>query len=460
MSNDANQELPAPSAAADPNKPLGAAERNWRRFVLFRVCFNSRFYYPVLAVFFLDLGLSPTQYTLLNFAWAIAIVLTDVPAGVLADRIGRKPLIVGAAFCMVAEMLLLLAAPLNGRATLFLFCLANRVLSGVAEGMASGADEALVFDSLAERGQSEQWPKVLDQVMRWQSVGMVIAMLLGGAAYDPHFMNFLGGVVGLPLHLVQATTLRFPIYLNLLTAVGAVWIVLGFREPVLKRPHSAFAAPGQAESASSAWSLLLTAAKWIFQTPAASFILIGGLLIDSSARLLLTFSSSYFRLISLPAASFGLLGAGMAGLGFFAAPLARKMVGSYTLATNYKLIALATIGALVGIALKWPIWGAIFIAPLGTAMFALGFMVSYYINAIVESGHRATVLSFKGLAFNLGYGFMGLLFAGMMKAFRGDSAPDQALASGFRLLPIFLAVAFGIFLLAFRRHAKATNTKF
>jgi hypothetical protein len=33
----------------------------------------------------------------------------------------------------------------------------------MAEGMASGADEALVFDSLAEPGRSDEWPKVLDQ---------------------------------------------------------------------------------------------------------------------------------------------------------------------------------------------------------------------------------------------------------------------------------------------------------
>src|ERR1700722_17121110 len=103
---------------------LNAADRNWRRFVLFRVLFNSRFYYPVLAVFFLDLGLSATQYTLLNFAWALAIVFTDVPAGVLADRIGRKPLVVAATVCMVVEMALLVFAPRNGGALLFLFCLA------------------------------------------------------------------------------------------------------------------------------------------------------------------------------------------------------------------------------------------------------------------------------------------------------------------------------------------------
>src|SRR6202035_2768420 len=106
-----------------------AADRNWRRFVLFRVLFNSRFYYPVLAVLFLDLGLSATQYTLLNFAWALAIVLADVPAGVLADRIGRKPLVVGATLCMVGEMALLILAPRNGGMVLFVFCLANRILS-------------------------------------------------------------------------------------------------------------------------------------------------------------------------------------------------------------------------------------------------------------------------------------------------------------------------------------------
>src|SRR5471030_45094 len=189
-------------------KDVSDADRNWRRFVLFRVLFNSRFYYPVLVVLFLYLGLSATEYTLLNFAWALAIVFTDLPAGVLADRIGRKPLVVAAAVFMVLEMILLAAAPLHGGIVLLLCCLANRVLSGMAEGMASGADEALVFDSLAERDRSGEWPKVLDHVMRWQGVGMVIAMLVGGAAYDPAAMNRLFAFFGANLHLTQGTTLR------------------------------------------------------------------------------------------------------------------------------------------------------------------------------------------------------------------------------------------------------------
>src|ERR1700676_3518279 len=91
-----------------------AADRNWRRFVLFRVLFNSRFYYPVLAVLFLELGLSATHYTLLNFGCAIAIVGTDLRAGSLAERSGRRPLVIGAAVLMVMEMAVLCAAPVGG----------------------------------------------------------------------------------------------------------------------------------------------------------------------------------------------------------------------------------------------------------------------------------------------------------------------------------------------------------
>src|ERR1700748_1776544 len=102
------------------DKTLTDADRNWGRFVLFRVLFNARFYYPVLAVMFLDLGLTATQYTLLNFAWAIAIVCTDLPAGALADRVGRPPLIAAAAIAMVIEMTVLCVAPVGGGTLLFL----------------------------------------------------------------------------------------------------------------------------------------------------------------------------------------------------------------------------------------------------------------------------------------------------------------------------------------------------
>jgi MFS family permease len=427
------------------------ADRNWRRFVLFRVLFNSRFYYPVLAVLFLDLGLSATEYTLLNFAWALAIVFTDLPAGVLADRMGRKPLVVAAAVFMVLEMILLGVAPLHGGIVLLLCCLGNRILSGMAEGMASGADEALVFDSLAERGRSEEWPLVLDQVMRWQGVGMVIAMLVGGAVYDPVFIGKLFSWVGINFHFTQGLTLRFPVYLNLITALLTLWTALGLREPALRKTHVVPDDQAPENPEATAWHLVVRAGTWIWNTPAALFVIVAGVLMDSVVRLFLTFSSSYFRIIEIPEAAFGVIGAVMGGLGLVVSPVARRMVAAYSLSRNYMLLAAIILAGLVGVACRWTHGGVIFIFPLAGAMMALGYMVSYYLNAIVDSSHRATVLSFKGVVFNLGYGFISLLFALVLRAVRDGGSTQDAVARSLVYLPVWLLFGGLLCAVIFRR---------
>ena len=423
-----------------PSRPDDDADRNWRRFVWFRVLFNARFYYPVLAVFFLDLGLSATQYTLLNFAWALAIVAVDLPAGVLADRIGRRPLIVAAAGSMVVEMVLLCLAPRNGGTLLFLCCLANRLLSGAAEGMASGADEALVFDSLAERGREKEWPRVLDQVMRWQSLGFVLAMLVGGVVYDPAFLNKIFGT-----HLGQGTTLRFPIYLNLLSAAATLAVALGLREPDRRETAAAAIPSGDGRDGTGPLAHLLRAGRWIARTPLALFVIVAGLAIDSVTRLFLTFSSTYFRLIDLPAASYGLIGAALGGLGLAVAPLARRMVGRGGVAGNFACLAAVTFAGLAGVALRWPWWGVAFVVPLGVSMSAVGYLVAYYLNAAVDSRQRATVLSFKGLAFNLGYGLVSLAFAGALRALR-DGGGNAEVTFGHTLpwLPVWLGLTLAL----------------
>lgn len=435
------------------------ADRNWRRFVLFRVLFNSRFYYPVLAVLFLDLGLSATEYTLLNFAWALAIVFTDLPAGVLADRIGRKPLVVTAALFMVLEMILLGVAPLHGGIVLFLCCLANRILSGMAEGMASGADEALVFDSLAERDRSGEWPQVLDQVMRWQGVGMVIAMLLGGAVYDPAFVGRLCSVFGWSHSFTQGTTLRFPIYLNLITALLTLWVALGLREPKVRTIHVAPETKDAAGPEATAWHVVVNAGTWIVKTPVAFFVITAGVMIDSVVRLFLTFSSSYFRLIEIPEATFGLIGATMGGLGLAVSPVARRMVATNSVARNYGFLTFTVLAGLVGVSCRWPYWGVLFILPLAGAMMALGYIVSYYLNAIVDSSHRATVLSFKGVAFNLGYGFISLIFALVLKTVRNGGSAGDALERGLVFLPLWVVCGCAVCAFIFWRQQKLLRVR-
>jgi MFS family permease len=427
--------LPAPTPA----------DRNCRQFVLFRVLFNSRFYYPVLAILFLDLGLSATQYTLLNFVWALVIVFAEVPSGALADRIGRRPLVIAAGVCMVAEMGVLGMAPLNGGLVLFLFCLVNRILSGLAEALASGADESLAFDALADEGRAGEWPRVLARVMHWQSLGMVIAMLVGSAVYDPHLLDTLAAKAGFAFHFEQSSTLRYPIYLNLITALGVLAITLGMSEPA--RKVGSFI-PDKRQTIQS----VLEAGAWIARSPLALFVIVGGLLIDSVIRLFLTFGSTYYRLIDLPEASYGLIGAGLAGLGMVVSPLARRLVTSGSVLRSYVVLALMALFGLLGVASRIPFWGMAFALPLSAAIAAVGYSVSHYLNAAVDSRHRATVLSFKGLAFNLGYGFVSLLFALALRAYRDTGSVADGFAGALVLLPVWFVLTSLLLVLMFWRH--------
>ncbi|MEM9227617.1 MAG: MFS transporter, partial [Verrucomicrobiota bacterium] len=213
----------------EARSPFAYANIRW--FIAFRVLFNARFYYPILTVFFLDMGLTLEQFFLLNAVWAVSIVGLEVPSGAFADTFGRQRLVFLASLCMVAEMALLAFLPMGDNTLVFWAILLNRVISGVAEAFASGADEALAFDTLKQHGQEEKWPQVLDILMRISSGGFLVAMLVGGAVYDAGLLNRILAFFGSDLVLSPETTLRFPIYLTLLNAAGAVIAASRLKEP-------------------------------------------------------------------------------------------------------------------------------------------------------------------------------------------------------------------------------------
>ena len=396
-------------------------QRNIPLFIAFRVFFNARWYYPVLAVLFLDLGLSVEQYALLNVAWAAAIVGLEVPSGAMADHLGRKKMVVFAGILMVIEMAVFAFAPRDNVTLLFSLFLINRLFSGAAEASASGADEALAYDSLAADGREKEWPQVLDRVMRWQSVAFFATMMLGAAVYDQTFLNKVTAFLGMPWQVSKDTAMRLPLLLTLANAVIVFFVTLAFREPPVKEhPDEPVAGP---------WKATMAAGKWIWATPVAVALIVCGLCFDSIVRLFLTFESSYLRLIKMPVASWGVIASLLALLGFVVPMIAKRMVATWKMWTNFSALGVMIFLSLLGSAFILPYYGLIWLVPLGMAMSFIQFFVSHYLNGLVtDSRKRATILSFRGLAFNLGYGGVGLLFAALTKTLgsRNDGASADA----------------------------------
>ena len=410
------------------DKPIGKspfAIRNIRLFIAFRVFFNARFYYPVFTILFLDFGLTLEQFALLNAAWAASIVLLEVPSGALADTIGRRNLLVVTGTLMVIEIVLLCFVPLGNAGLLFGVFLVNRVLSGAAEAAASGADEAIAYDTLKKEGDVRDWPRVLEKQMRIQSLAYIGAMSLGAAVYDPVLMQRLANAAGLNLHLTQISTLRFPLYLTLIMAVMTLLTTLKLQED---RP------PGRFEQHPSghyrvsiihAFKLTLKAGGWILKTPFALVIILAGLMFDNCIRMVITLGSQYYRLIDLPEASFGLIGSGIAVLGLIVPRLAHRMVRRHSPAYNLGVMAVFSTLGLIGMTFFWPIIGLFPVALLSAVMYMGRFFQSHYLNRITASHQRATVLSFKGLSFNLAYGLIGVLYSILLAFLRPQIAASH-----------------------------------
>lgn len=386
-----------------------------RRFIRFRIFFNSRFYYPVFTILFLDFGLSVDQFALLNAVWAGTIVLAEVPSGALADIIGRRRLLIFTGCLMVVEIAIIAVVPTGRVGLVFGAFLVNRILSGLAEAAASGADEALAYDALEKAGLEGQWGRVLEVQMRCRSASFIAATVIGAAIYDPRLVAQALGWVGIHTALTQADTLRWPLYLTLVMAVLTLITAVQMTE----RNDGDEAAETGAKPVAAAFRLTLAAGGWILKTPWALAVILMGLLFDGVIRMAITLSSQYYRIIHIPEALFGVIGALVAALGLFVPRLARHLSETRPPAFNLALTTMVTLTGLSGMAFCWPYIGLVPAIILFSAMFLNGFFISHYLNAITARHQRATVLSFKGLSYNLSYGLLGILYSLLVAALRG-----------------------------------------
>lgn len=437
--------------------PIAQLEGNLRRFVIFRLFYSARFYYPVFTVLFLDYGLTLEQFAILNLVWALTIVLAEVPSGALADIVGRKRLVVFAASLMVVEMSLIVLAPIGSSSLLFLMFLGNRICSGLSEAAASGADEALAYDSLQALGREDDWSKLLERTASVVSVGFFLTMILGAFAYDPAVVNGLLAWLNPQWSLAPDLIIRLPVVLTLLTSLIVLYTALGMRE--FESPSS----PTDIKltlraSLVDPFRQIFKAARWTLSHRFVLFVILAGLALDSVGRQFVVLASEYYRIIDIPISWFGFIGAGMALIGIANARLSRYLVSHHSPLFNFITMAVILTIGLIGLTFTIPFYGVFFAIGAFAMMGMVAFQASYYINREVDSKMRATVLSFKGLALNLGLGIASLLYTGYVALLRsgessgltGPALEDYIFTAALRAFPFYFACLFVALLLLAR----------
>ena len=182
----------------------------WRLFAV-QALLMFILWVPIWVVFLQRKGLSLTQVGLLEgVAWTITAFL-EVPTGAIADRWGRKASIAVGASLYGLAMFLILAEALSP-AFLLGYALWNSSTAFV-----SGADSALLYDSLKADGRAREAAKQSGRYAAINQASQGIASLVGAAiaTIDINlcfaicgFLGFAAAALVLTIHAPNANPMR------------------------------------------------------------------------------------------------------------------------------------------------------------------------------------------------------------------------------------------------------------
>lgn len=157
------------------NQFRGVALHNATVLSWFGFLTRLRFHGPVAILYFVQVTGSFALGGLVLAAATVAAALSEVPTGVLSDRMERRHV---ATLGAIAASLSFALYALGGSMWLLLI---GAVVEGFAAALWSGNNEALVYESVASEGQPEQYGAALARMQSFQEAAAAVAALLGSA---------------------------------------------------------------------------------------------------------------------------------------------------------------------------------------------------------------------------------------------------------------------------------------
>ena len=186
-------------------------ERNITAFYAFRLLIGLQFLMPIWVIYLTEKrGFSIEQVTLLDAPFWLALVLLEVPTGLIADRFGRRvSLLLGALTNTIGITVFAMAAN-------YPLILLSYLVWGAAFTFYSGADAAFLFDTLKALGRQAEYARIFGRSMAFGAATGIVATLSG------------------PL-MAARTDLVVPIYASAVSTGLAFIVILGF---MYEPPHS------------------------------------------------------------------------------------------------------------------------------------------------------------------------------------------------------------------------------
>ena len=355
---------------------FGELRHNIPKLYLFKVLSSFLLFAPVLVLFFQENGLSMTEIMVLQALYSIAVILLEIPTGYIADYFTRKKALVSASLFLSAGI------SIYSFGTDFWSFLAAELVWSVGVALFHGTDSAMFYDTLVDLGRTESYKELWGKATSYRLVSAAVASILGG--------------------FIAEYGLRFTIIYTVPMIALLIPLTISLKEP---QRHKEVTENHLGEIKES----LKTA--FIHKTDLRFLILYSALIVTLTKAVYWIYQP-YFEASGLNIAYFGIVFAGFNIVAALASQQAHRIEGF--LGRKKSLAALMLLSSAGSLLMGYIIFFYSFVFAL-LHQIVRGMrepIISDYINQIIESKRRSTILSVEHMASNTLYAavvpFIGL----------------------------------------------------
>lgn len=163
------------------------------------------FFSAVLIPFFTDWGHLALFHVQIIQSWfSIWMFVLEVPTGAIADKIGRKHSIA------LGSLIIGLAVLIYGSVPRFEIFLLAEFLFAIGFALTSGADQALLYDTLKEEGRESESKKILGRADSFHLLGILVAAPVGSLIASGYGINAPMLMSSIPFLIASAVGWSIP----------------------------------------------------------------------------------------------------------------------------------------------------------------------------------------------------------------------------------------------------------
>ncbi|MBW2987639.1 MFS transporter [Candidatus Woesearchaeota archaeon] len=352
----------------------------WKMYA-FKFLISLHFIGGVLVPFYLEWGkISFTQIMLLQSIFAFSIFAFEIPTGAIADYLGRKTSIIFASIALLIGPIIYTLYP-----SIILFIIAE-IIWGASYAMLSGADEALVYDSLKKTKSENKSKKIFGRIGSFEIAALTIAAPIG---------SIIAGTIGL----------RYTMLFMTVPFICATVLTFFLKEPKTER---------KIESKRLVRDLV-DGVKYFRNHKILKSLAFDRIAISVLVFFIVWTYQPLLTQLNVPIIYFGFVGAGFMALEVFIMNNFDKLERFFKSKKGY-LLASALIPGIGFILLglnPYVAIAVILIIIIGGVGLSRPTLFRSYMNKHIESHHRATVLSTSSMIERFSgavlYPFIGLL---------------------------------------------------